>query len=102
LQNFVERLVVLCSASSIGADEVQAELDRPIQFATETGGEVASEVAASGSPPDPRLSQIVRDAERQALLRAIERAGGNRSAAARVLGVSRTTFYAKLREHGLL
>jgi transcriptional regulator of acetoin/glycerol metabolism len=47
------------------------------------------------------LSQVVRDAERAALLRAIERCGGNRSDAARLLGVSRSTFYAKLEKYGL-
>jgi transcriptional regulator of acetoin/glycerol metabolism len=35
-------------------------------------------------------------------LRALERASGNRSDAARVLGVSRSTFYAKLKQYGLI
>jgi two-component system, NtrC family, response regulator AtoC len=100
LQNFVERLVVLSTSVSITAADVQAELERPVQFATETGGEAPSDVVAS--VVSEHLSQVVRDAERQALLRALDRAGGNRSAAARVLGVSRSTFYSKLREYGLL
>jgi two-component system, NtrC family, response regulator AtoC len=101
LQNFVERLVVLSTSVCIAAAEVQAELERPVQFATETGGESPAE-APPGAGTAEHLSQVVRDAERQALLRALDRAAGNRSAAARVLGVSRSTFYAKLREHGLL
>src|SRR4029079_11506495 len=65
LQNFVERLVVLCPASSIGADEVQIELERPVQFLTETGCAGDDEpIDNAGSPAlDPRLRQIVRDAE---------------------------------------
>jgi two-component system response regulator AtoC len=51
---------------------------------------------------DAHLSAIVRDAERTALLRALERAGGNRTDAARALGVSRSTFYAKLKQYGLI
>jgi len=34
-------------------------------------------------------------------VRALERAKGNRSAAARLLGIGRPLLYAKLEEHGL-
>jgi transcriptional regulator of acetoin/glycerol metabolism len=39
--------------------------------------------------------------ERAALLAALERAGGNRSRAASLLGVSRKTFYARLKRLGI-
>ncbi len=104
LQNFVERLVVLAPGALITEAQVQSELERPVQFATETGvlGVAPSPVGGAAGTGGEHLSQIVRDAERQALLKAIEQTGGNRSAAARVLGVSRSTFYAKLREYDLL
>jgi two-component system response regulator AtoC len=41
-------------------------------------------------------------AERHALERALRHAGGNRSLAARMLGLSRSTLYVKLEQHGLL
>jgi two-component system response regulator AtoC len=103
LQNFVERLVVLSDRLEIGAQEVQAELERPVQFATEGAPNVPiSSDGGEGPVPGDHLSQVLRAAERQALVKALERAGGNRSAAARVLGVSRSTFYARLREYGLV
>ena len=121
LGNFVERLVVLAERGSIDAAAVQAELDRPVHFTTDLGAAVAgaSETVAAGIPAKPgaseagavdagagdapdHLSQVVRDAERAALLRALERCGGNRSDAARLLGVSRSTFYAKLEKYGLV
>jgi two-component system response regulator AtoC len=103
LQNFVERLVVLAPGALITEAQVQGEIERPVQFATETGAlGVAAKVSTAPGADTEHLSQIVRDAERQALLKAIEQAAGNRSAAARVLGVSRSTFYAKLREYDLL
>ncbi len=42
-----------------------------------------------------------RDAERTAVKNALKRAGGNKSEAARLLGVSRRTLYNKLAEYGL-
>ena len=44
----------------------------------------------------------MRAAERRALERALTFSKHNRSLAARLLGVSRSTLYAKLKEHGLL
>ena len=43
----------------------------------------------------------VREAERRAVRRALEQAGGNRTEAARILGVSRRTLYSKIEELGL-
>jgi DNA-binding NtrC family response regulator len=42
-----------------------------------------------------------REAEREAILEALARAGNNRSLAARLLGVSRRTLYNKLEELGV-
>ncbi|HEY5374780.1 MAG TPA: helix-turn-helix domain-containing protein [Polyangiaceae bacterium] len=109
LQNFVERLVVLSGGHTVTAAHVKAELDRPVRFATETGpaGADAAEPAkvdesgVQGSAAGP-LSRALHTAERQALLRALKQTAGNRSAAARLLAVSRTTLYSKLQEYGLL
>lgn len=49
---------------------------------------------------DPYLGTYA-SLEQQILLRAIERAGGNKSEAARALGLKRTTFIDKLRRFGL-
>jgi two-component system, NtrC family, response regulator AtoC len=103
LQNFVERLVVLCEGASIDEAHVRAELTRPVQFATETGlarPDVAPLPASTGEVLP--LDEALRIAERQALVRALEHTGGNRSAAARLLGVSRSTLYSKLTDYELL
>jgi two-component system response regulator AtoC len=42
-----------------------------------------------------------RETEREALVRALARAGNNRTQAARLLEVSRRTLYNKLKEHGV-
>jgi len=105
LQNFMERLVVLSEGPSIDAKEVQAELSRQVRFVTQSS---APRTARSAEEPTPEPSVVgpleaeVHAAEKKALERALQHAGGNRSLAARLLGVSRSTLYAKLEEHGLL
>jgi transcriptional regulator of acetoin/glycerol metabolism len=45
---------------------------------------------------------MLRQAEQMALRAALDKAQGNKSTAARILGIGRATLYAKLREAGLL
>ena len=93
LQNLVERLVVLCDAAVISADEVAAELPAAV---TRRG--LPREAADPGAQT---LDELVQQTIRQALVTTLERCKNNRSQAARVLGISRRTLYNKLREHGL-
>ncbi len=105
LQNFVEKLVVLAEGDSITAAHVKAELSERAPFATQATGAVAASTAATTTSRGPNdvlpLSEELRKAERRALRRALDVAKGNRSLAARILGVSRGTLYNKLDEHGL-
>jgi two-component system response regulator AtoC len=106
LQNFVERLVVLSACSEITAADVERELSRPVRFETETGPAGADAAEPSESSPDSStavpLNRATQAAERAALVRALKHTGGNRSAAARLLSISRTTLYTKLETYGLL
>jgi DNA-binding NtrC family response regulator len=53
------------------------------------------------SDDDLSLHPAVARLEKALILRALERAKGNRSAAARMLGIGRPLLYAKLEEHGI-
>lgn len=102
LQNLVERLVVLVEGFTITSDDVRGALHDGAAFesaaATEAGGaELHADVVGRAG----HLVRVVREAERGALIRALERTGGNRTAAARLLGLSRTTLYQKMSECGL-
>ncbi|WP_438043376.1 sigma 54-interacting transcriptional regulator [Sorangium sp. So ce128] len=80
LENVITKAVVLCDGRRIGPDDV--DLPR----AQEGGGR--------GAPRPPRD-------ERAALLAALERTGWNALQAAREAGMSRATFYRKLRRLGI-
>ncbi len=106
LQNFVERLVVL-ARGPITAEDVRREMSEQVRFETQLTGRVAAApppssagAAPAPGPPLP-LGEAVRNAERAAIERALVHTNGNRTVAARILGVSRATLYAKLEEHGL-
>ena len=57
--------------------------------------------AAVANDDDLSLHPAVARLEKQLILKALERAKGNRSAAARLLGIGRPLLYAKLEEHGI-
>ncbi|HEY6557417.1 MAG TPA: sigma-54 dependent transcriptional regulator [Polyangiaceae bacterium] len=109
LQNFVERLVVLNDGPVMSADHVREELSRHVRFTTQANTKTtaaslpAPTTVESGSVSEVApLESALHVAERRALVRALKHAGGNRSRAARMLGVSRSTLYVKLQEHDLL
>lgn len=92
LENFMERLVVLSDGTRITAADVERELQRDTPSGATRG--------SSPAPNDPQLDSQRKDAERKAIANALQRAGGNRSLAARLLGISRRTLYTKLTELG--
>ena len=86
LQNFIERLNVFSDGAALSAEDVQRELQR------QQPGPAA---------PAGMLDAHRKAGEREAVQDALTRAGGNRTLAARLLGVSRRTLYNKLAELGL-
>jgi two-component system response regulator AtoC len=96
LLNFVERLVVLSSSDSLTVADVRREIAR-------TPGGVGGAVAGPdhAPPSSGTLEERRRESEREALVRALANAGGNRALAARILGVSRRTLYYKLADYGV-
>jgi len=93
LQNFIERLVLFSDGPLIGESDVRRELGRRLGLPSapaQQGGELSGTLEAQR-----------RQVEREAVVAALQEAKGNRTAAARLLGISRRTFYNKLEEHGL-
>jgi two-component system response regulator HydG len=86
LRNVLERAIILRPEGTITADDV-----------------LLGEVPARDTPstPGPGDSLNLADVEKQVILQALERAGGNKSEAARLLGITRRTLYGRLERYGI-
>lgn len=102
LQNVIERAVVLCEGTQI----TLADLPHTVAQATFQPARLpASPSLRSLSGPradlPPARSIVGSDDERQQLASALQKCGGNKAEAARLLGIPRSTFFSKLRRHNL-
>ena len=88
LQNVIERLAIFSPSARISAEDVERE--NPPKSAAET----EEKSAAAGSVS-------LREMEREHILRALRDAQGNKSLAARRLGIERKTLYKKARRLGI-
>lgn len=88
LANVIEQAYVRSESDRIDAADIAAALG------------IEAEPSAAQTPPSTRLSDAVEDLERRMITDALRRCG-NRQAAARALGISRSNLYAKMQRHGL-
>jgi two-component system, NtrC family, response regulator AtoC len=96
LENFIERLVVLADGPIVRRTDVERELKREADREKSARPALAADARNTGALDEQR-----REAERDAVVDALQRAIIARSLAARILGVSRRTLYNKLDELGL-
>jgi len=93
LENVVERALNIVSDGKIMPSHLpEYLLDRP-------GAIVANLPAAKG--PALNMESGVAGVEREIILRALSEAGGNRSKAAQILGISRTKLYDRIVRYGI-
>ena len=106
LQNFLERVVVFADSDTVSRADVERELaSRPGAVRESQPGPAIEATRASAPPSDTAtggsLDAHRASAERTAVREALTKAKGNRTLAARLLGVSRRTLYNKLDELGI-
>jgi DNA-binding NtrC family response regulator len=92
LENVIERAVILST-------EDEAITVDALRFLDLGASPMATrEVETSADAP---LPDVLEKIERDELVRAMEEANGSKAAAARALGINRSTLYYRLRKHGL-
>ncbi len=92
MENLVERAAILAGSATIEKRHFPAlGTRRPPSGAS--GGVAAPEI------PDEGLH--LEDLEKELILKALEKAGGNKTQAARLLGLTRRTLYSRLERYGL-
>jgi len=91
LFHVVERAAVMCSAEVIDV----ADLAPALQVAA------AARASGAGAYEELPLREALAALEKHMLERALEKSGGNRAEAARLLGIARPQLYTKMEEHGI-
>ena len=106
LRNVLEQLALRSDSSHIGVEPMRALLTPGEAAPLATPAAASARPGAPGAPGDPRpfrtLAERQAAMEREAMREALAHTGGNRSAAARLLGMSRARFYERLESLGLL
>jgi two-component system response regulator AtoC len=95
LENTVHRAIILARESVITPQHI-VFTGAPGKHDGEVDGEIREKLAAG-----MKLKDIVAEVERQAIEAALEQADGNRSQAAKQLGIYRRLLYAKIKEYDL-
>ena len=94
LEYTLERAMILAGSDPIDIEHVSVA--RP-DLAGVSGGAGAP----AWVPEIPAEGLSLEVLERELILKALERAGGNKSQAARLLGLTRRTLYSRMERHGL-
>jgi two-component system, NtrC family, response regulator HydG len=95
LENVVERAAILSDGKLIQARDLPPLLNaQPIP----TAGGATLPLADDPRPLKARVADVVRQVERQAIVEALRVEDGSPTKAARRLGISRASFYNKLKE----
>jgi len=86
LRNVIERMVVMSEGPELDVDAIPYEVS----------GARPPETASAPSP-----DRSIADVEKEHIARVLKHAGGNKKEAARILGIDRSTLYARLKAYGI-
>ena len=114
LQNAIERSVVLADGESITLADLPPEIvaEAPHTFGTKASGYSSNGTYGNGVKRrgviTAAMSDLTRkraglvELEKERIAEALNECGGNKSKAARMLGMHRSTFFSKLKKYGLV
>lgn len=97
LRNVIERMVVLADGDRLTIADIPDEITN-VEATTPTVATIAPIPAASNTESTEKNLNSLADAEKNAILNALEKSGYNKTKAAEKLGISRRTLHRKLKE----
>ena len=90
LENIIERAIVLCSGSEIGVNIIEEELSRLETYDYDR---------AVSNDTDLEVDKgLLKNVEEDMILKVLKETGGNRTLAAKRLGISTTTLWRRLKQ----
>ncbi|MCA1943903.1 MAG: sigma-54 dependent transcriptional regulator [Desulfovibrio sp.] len=96
LENAIER------AALLAAGEYVSERELPLALRQAAAAPLPLQAGADTTPAPPSLAgRTLEDVEKAAILQTLAQTGGNKSEAARLLGISRVTLHKKLQGYGV-
>jgi DNA-binding NtrC family response regulator len=98
LRNAIERAILLCDGGLITREHLPAAVSRPEEARTRGGN---GNGALDPEAPLPPGGVDLEEVERAYVERALAQTRGNRSKAARLLGITRAQLYTRLDKYGL-
>ena len=87
LENLIERLTIFCASGEIGLADIERE--------RKSGSSLTQNAVSE------KTVATLEEVERQHIVRVLQEANGNKSKAARALGIERKTLYDKARRMGI-
>ena len=97
LEHVIARAALLCTGDEIVDAQLYAGGPSAAPAAAAASGGPGSAPTGEVAPPIVTL----KEAERRAMIHALQACGGDKAATARALGISRTALYEKIKRHGL-
>ena len=101
LENLVERLAVLKGEGDIDVADLPGPI-RNSRSGSAAAVAIGGQIPAALPPEGVDLYKVLADIEDRLIREALERSGGNKNQAAKILGLNRTTLVEKLRKKGAL
>jgi len=99
LENEIERMLILGQdEEALGPELLSSRIREAAQGVAELG---KSDLVTTPSAAGGNLKQAIEMLEKQMIRDALQRLGGNKSTAAKELGISRSSLIAKVQEYGI-